>query len=358
MLSDFLERASTFAEKLSERERRLAGAALMLVPLFVFLSLGKAAYSHVQRLDERIEQLSQTIIEYNQNIAQTKSVNDQFKTIAAQHSSSWTEAQIQDRLKMELLRLAEKLPPPLKEDGTPAATQNIAFGKLVQTPQLSKGELRDSGEGYKEYHLSVNVPSTEFYDLISYMERLQDSPQMLRIQSMLISRTATETKAKLDLDIVRTVVIGSIKVPEQVSTVIDTPPIEWELAAWKAGNCATALAKTPLAGAPKTLEALAEAPNASVYLEQAVTAGVTYNFAVDIQSDGPGRLGIQAAGADTPFAGEQMLPANGKAYRYHLQFTAPGEAGSQVSLRLPMVTLESGGAKVLVENVLLQPVED
>ena len=113
-----------------------------------------------------------------------------------------------------------------------------------------------------------------------------------------------------------------------------------------------------MAGAPKTLEVLAKAPNAQVYLEQTVTAGATYNFAADIQSDGPSRLGIQAAGDDAPFAGEQMLPANGKAYRYQLQFTAPGKTGSQVSIRLPMVTLENGGAKVFVENVLLQPVED
>ena len=360
-MTNLLERITTFLEGLSERERRLATAVLALLPLFIFLVIGRAALSHVQALDAHIDGLSDRIVEYTGQIARKQSVDTQFAEIAAQHSSSWSEAEIQGRLRMELYRLAEKLPPPLTPDGTPAATENRAFGQLVKTPELGAGALRDSGEGYKEYYLSVNVPTSEFYDAIAYLERLQGSPQMLRIENMILKRTPSTTEVTLDLDIVRTVVVGTTPGAAALDSeriFFDGTPIDWQLSAWKSEQCATALANTPLTTGQETLEVLAAAPNGTVHLEQIVAAGKLYNFVADIKSDGPSRLAIQADGADDIFDGEKLLPANGKPYRYHLQFVAPGAPGEQVKLKLPFITLEKAGAKVYIENLLLQAAEE
>lgn len=357
MLAKLIERLVAFGDRMNPRERRLALTVLALVPLFALLLAARSAVGYVQRLDSTIGRLQSEIVDYNLKISKQDQVEKQYKDIAAQHSSAWSEAEILDRLKAELFRLAQKLPPELDEYGVPVTTIDQAFGQLVSDPAVTPGALRETGEGYKEFAVSLRLERDDLRDIIDYLERLQNSPQMLRIDRLDLSRIHTEPVAEGEIDITRTVVTGSVAPPPKAEAVtrLDAPPVPWELGDWRTEACATTLAASRLYEGDRTLEVLAKEAEARCYLERPLIGGAVYDMLVDIKADGPCRLGIQRADEASVFGGERMLPANGQAYRYHVQFTVPG-AGEEVPVRLPLITLETAGAKALVESIVLQQV--
>lgn len=191
--------------RLSERERKLALAVLVLFALMASFTLVRRSLDTVLELDKRIAQMQDDILNYHRLIAKKQSVEAHYAEVATQHSSEWTEPEIQERLRQEIYRLAQITPPPLNEDGVPVRTNNPE-GNLVEIPSLGQGVLREGGEGFREYTITFKVPPVEFAAMVEFLERLQGSPQSLRIDGLELIRHFSSTQVGATISITRTIV--------------------------------------------------------------------------------------------------------------------------------------------------------
>jgi len=156
---------SSLWEHLSERERWLAIATAGVIGLALALLVGMRVIAYLRDLDRTVARLEQDIENYAEQDARGVSVGRAYAGVAAQHSSAWTEAEIHNRLRQEIYRLALEDP-----DGPPDSPN-----KLVEIPTLRQGALRDTGHGYREYQLSIKIPQTDIYSLVLFLIRLQAS---------------------------------------------------------------------------------------------------------------------------------------------------------------------------------------
>ena len=208
-LKTLLQRLSESLQNLNPRERTLAIIVLLLVLISVSVMMTRKAQAHLTNLEKMVDRKQQEIINYSLQIAKRKMVESQYVEIAGQHSSQWTASEIHDRLRQEIYRLAKKVPPELNINGTAEPTSNKR-GDLVNIPKIGKGELHEGGEGYQEYSLKFRIPSGKFLDVLTFLERLQGSPQALRIDELEIKRPPSGTMVSTTIDITRIIAHGSI----------------------------------------------------------------------------------------------------------------------------------------------------
>ena len=120
-MNSLLQKLNKAWDGLSKREQRLALAVAMLVALFSVVTTVRVAVQRITDLNSTIHNLQQDIVNYHGQIAKKKSVEAQYEKVAKQHSSKWTEAEIHDRLRGEIYRLAQNEPPELDENGIPGS---------------------------------------------------------------------------------------------------------------------------------------------------------------------------------------------------------------------------------------------
>lgn len=206
MFLNLLQALNDTFRKLSAREQRLALAVAALVSIFIVLMTVRGARDHLRGLDASIDSKQQDILNYTYLLAINQSVESQFRKVAMQHSSAWSEAEIQDRLRQEIYRLAQNEPPPLDENGIPVRT--IGEGGNLVVPSLQPGNLLPGGEGYREFALNLQVMAVPFTSMMLFIERLQGSPQSLRIDALDLMRSPMENYVSADIDITRIIAEG------------------------------------------------------------------------------------------------------------------------------------------------------
>jgi hypothetical protein len=339
-----------FWERLSERERRLALVTLGVVILAACVGVTVKAAGHVRDLNRTIDRREQDLLNYRMQEARGVSVDRAFAEVAAQHSSAWTENEIHNRLREEIYRLQ------LEDENAPESAK-----KLVEIPRLLQGTLKDTGEGYREYQLTIKIPATDIYSLILFLMRLQQSPQSLRIDGLEIARPAESQLLAVTINVTRTVVAGApTGEAETVAAKPQATVASWDggrAEDWQAPHADLALVSEVgelAADGGSCLRAQATAPDASAYMVQELETAITYDFVVDAAANGAAMLQVVNDADGQAFEGIQALPDDGRMYRYHVAFTVPGEPGGSVKIRVPAIIMKSPRTQVYVDNVELR----
>jgi hypothetical protein len=341
--------------KLSARERGLAGLVALALAVAVCFTVVKSATSHLNLLERQITTKQGLIVKYNHQIARRQNIDTQYARIAAQHSSGWTEAEVMDRLRQEIYRLAKKVPPALNEDGIPFSTAT-PHGDLVKIPELRQGSVTDSGEGYFEYRMSLRIPRANIMRVVEFIERLQSSPQSLRIEGLAISREPLSTNVRCDIDIARVLAVGSIEggdIVEMRPPTSTTPPAALNSEDWSCEGCKIEQVADATLGGGSSLRVEAASEAAELSMTRSLPAGTTYDLLLDARIFNTTTIAICNTGENQDLAGAQTLDASDTAKRYHLQFTVPGAPGTQTDMSVPLFQLASPGNAVQVDAVRL-----
>ncbi|MBI3117442.1 MAG: hypothetical protein HYZ00_02070 [Candidatus Hydrogenedentes bacterium] len=339
---------------MSVREQRLALAVGALVVLMGGYWLVQGVRGSVHRLDTEIDRLQDDVVNFHHQIARKQSVEAHYAEVSAQHSSAWTEPEIQERLRQEIYRLAKKSPPPLNEEGVPATTLSEE-GNLVEIPGLGQGTLSEGEENYRQYSINFRVPPVELPALVAFLERLQGSPQSLRIDGLELVRPPDSTKVSATIDLTRIIVAGAAGADSEGAglQVAEGTPLELRPDEWKCVGGEIVLTSEHATTGQDALKVTAQAEKALVYLPRGLPAGATYDLSIDLSATGQARMDIDTEAGGETFSGGDALRGDGKPYRYSVRFTVPGEAGEQTQLRLPVISLEGAGQSVYIDNWIL-----
>ncbi|HNR34478.1 MAG TPA: hypothetical protein PKO36_04825 [Candidatus Hydrogenedentes bacterium] len=345
-------------ERLNEREQRLTIATAGVVCLALAVMVGVRAAGYLHELDRTIARLEQDIVNYAEQEARGVSVSKAYAGVAAQHSSAWTEAEIHNRLRQEIYRLALEDP-----EGSPDSPN-----KLVEIPTLRQGALRDTGHGYREYQLSIKIPQTDIYSLALFLIRLQASPQSLRIDGLDIARSPDGPLIGANINVTRTVVAGSPDEAEAGSPEMPSGDpaalayvANWDgtdAAGWEGDSCDMAPSPTVgslVADGGSCLKLAAGKPDATAYMRQELEPKTTYELSVQVAAEKPVLIMIADA-KGTRYEGTVDVPGDGRCRRYKLAFTTGGDK-DKVKLGAPVILFKDGGT-AYVDNVLLKKAID
>ncbi len=373
----------TLWQRLSARERRLFLGALIAAIVFLAALFIYQARARLQDLDEQIADAQDELVDLTARVAESAAVEKAFAEIAAEHSSGWTKVEIHDRLRREIYRLALKTPPP---PGVDAATAGASAGeKLVDILSLGEGQLSESGKGYREYQISFDVQPNSIQNIVTFVRRLMESPQTLRVEQIDLKREPANARVQASFTITRTVVDG---IPGETGGQQPSAPAAPEgSAAQPAGSAgATPAAPSPESarnGGFETFDAIAgtftewtaeegravpatdrcvegkqsarfeaSANGATFWQGQTLEPGAQYDLSLAVWANGKTVLGVGDAATGAVLNGaETQVTLDDKVHVYRIRFTAP--AGS---VRAPFVRVDAAGAAVQIDAVSLKRV--
>lgn len=341
-----MRRFRQFAEywaQLSARERRLAIIVATLVVLAGVLISARRALDRIQDLDQQILLVEDGLVSSAQQIKVREAVEAEYQKVAWQHSSAWTEAEILDRLRNEIFRLAQNMPSPLNEEGIAEQVENES-GYLIGRPQLGEGSLEQDEEGYREYRIRVRIQDEPFPNFVDYIERLQMSPQSLRIDALELTRRVLDNHVTASLDITR-IIVNRRETPWS--------KVPQGLDAWVNRGCR--ITRGPAVGAEADEAVVLEpaGPQGAAYLELEVEAGATYEVQFIAKASGNAVVQVYDSSAGANLEGELPLENDGRFHSYRLRFTV-APSGPGAGLRLPFVMLKSADAQVCLAGVSIR----
>ncbi len=346
--------------KFSARERRLAMAVGVMGGLLLAFIIARGAMDNVRQLNVQIDRYQQDIVNYSYQIAHKKSVETQYAKVAALHSSAWTEAEIHDRLRQEIYRLAQKVPPPLNERGIPVRT-TTEEGFLVEIPTLRQGSLHEGSENFREYQIDFDIPLNDLKPVISFLERLQSSPQSLRIDGLeMVRRSPLEKTLAAHAEITRIIASGA---PESELEDLEEEDVQESGAVASALNRAdwncddgemTTLTPADSPTGREALQATATGAGAEFYRIRSLQAGAVYELYLDISATGEAHVAVGGATENGAFPGAESLRTGGVPHRYHVRFTVPGETGERVRMRAPLFLIPNPETCIRIDNLILR----
>lgn len=183
--------------KMSAREKRLFAATFGVLFAGALFLGGRAAVSNLRSLDDSIDRLELEIENLQQQYVQRGAIDEAYDAVVTEHSSQLTAAEIHDYLRREIFSLAEVKFPATKEK--PAQTM-----QLVRIPALDEGQLKQ-GAGHREYQIRIDIPSARLDFLLLFIERIERSEQLLRVDRLEIGRMPGGQTVHASMDITRTV---------------------------------------------------------------------------------------------------------------------------------------------------------
>lgn len=337
-------------KKLSTREQRLFAGTILVVCIFILNYLYQSTTGYIQRLENELDRLQQNLINYTHQVAIKQSVEAEYQQVARQHSSHWTEAEIHDRLRQELYRLAQKYPPELNEEGVPTKTLTTA-GALVEIPSLQQGILRNTDRNYREYSINLKIPPTEFTNMIMFLQRLQSSPQSLRIDNLDLRRFPMEEKVSADIDITRIITAGMQFNTVQSTNVIpiSKDPVDWLIVG---GNL---VRKEDSNRNAIYLEAESAENTMELSFVRAFKPGERWIVELELASTAEGFITFSSPD-NVVFDGKEPINADGKIYHYKFSLTIPKSNTNRLRIRVPHLFIQGNGKKILFYNGYLTKV--
>lgn len=350
--------------KLSKSEKRLALMVVALLGAAVAMVATVRCWDVLDTLDATIESQQLALIEATKDAALAGPVEAAFETMAKQHSSQWTQEQIHDRLRVEIARLSLRDVP---QEGTPIPAVTQPGALLVDIRSWPLGALDESGEGYRTYQINFRTEPTSIQNIAVFLERLQQSPQALRVDGLELTRQPLSTEVTAAFRVTRTV-IGSAGAPRPKVAEADKGPKNlarnadfamWneekaQAFEWTASNASLVRERNFAAIGDTALAVNAQAPNAEFYQVQLLKSGATYDVQFNAKVSGAARMRIVDDGAGSPLQGDAPLTPGPTAYRYRYRFTVPGQGGTRVAMRVPAILLESPGTVLEINNVSLE----
>lgn len=305
---------------------------------------------YINELENTLDRLQEDLINYTHQLALKQSVESEYAQVARQHSSKWTEAEIHDRLRQELYRLAQKYPPELNEEGIPIKTLTDT-GALVEIPSLQQGILRTTDKNYREYTINVKLPPSTFSSMIQFLQRLQSSPQSLRIDNIDLRRHPLEEKVSADMDITRIITAGMPVEDSAYSSVINLSldPVDW--------NCVGGVLQVQEDAQKKANRLIAEATGDTMELSyvRSFSPGEKWNLEIEIETKASGYLQISSPD-NIRFDGKEKLKNDGTIYRYKLSMSLPDSKQERLRVRIPHLIIQGNGSKIYIYNGKLSKV--
>jgi hypothetical protein len=365
-----MKSAGNFWGRLSLRERRLATLTGAVIGGFLLFSVVRTATSSLREMDNEIGRLQDDIINCANQMARREAVEEQYAKVAAQHSSAWSEPEIHDRLRQEIYRLAKRVPPALDARGVAVDSPEVA-DNLVEIPSLGKGEMAEGGAGYRQYRIPLRIPAVGIAPIINFLERLQQSPQSLRVDKLELYRMPESDQVAASVVITRTIADGTAGTSEasaggriagadgeqNPSAGTDgersagTGRIPLSASDWSMEGCRAELVE--VAGAKPYLEIRADTANATAELGRRMPGAAAYEAILEISSNGKAELGMAMAGDKKVFPDSVSLKGDGAKYRYQVQFGVPGD-GAKGKVACPRLLLAEKGTVVQIHNILLR----
>jgi hypothetical protein len=184
-------------DRLNPRERRLLVATAVMLALGAVLFIGRAAMGTVGDLNARIADRELELEGLTQQKVQAGAVNAAYSRVVKQHSSVFTVAEIHDNLRREIVRLTQV-------DFPGTAEKPAQKFQLVSIPALEEGQLTQ-GEGHREYRIRFQVPGANLDFLLAFLERIEESELLLRIDNLEIGRVPGSYGVYASVEITRTV---------------------------------------------------------------------------------------------------------------------------------------------------------
>lgn len=353
MVPEAVEKAVKLWERLSRREQALAAATAAVVVLVLVYTGFQRSQARLSELDNEIARLEDELVNNMRLLQHREAIEFEYSAIAAQHSSAWTEAEIHDRLRQEIYRLAQTTPAPLDQNGIPLPNPGN-IGNLVEIPSLGKGQMAEGGKGYREYRINLRIPASPLRNIIQFLERLHNSPQSLRIDALDLNRSPEQELVAASIDISRIVADGAtLTVPAAVQ---ESPGglgrINLNAEAWKANNASVQNAPSKSIHGAVAIQMMAA--SSEVYMKRSLAAG-SYEMITNISSNSPDVvIGVGDGTSGMPLTPMQPLSGNGEVNRYQVQFTIP-DNGATTSIQCPLIQSSSStGAMLQVTGLLLQ----
>ena len=120
---------------MTSRERNLAVLTGLVVFLFIGWSTVRGAQNQLNRLRADIDRLQEQVVNSSAQISRKQQVGAEYAAVASQHSSAWDKYEVYERLRQEIFRLAQKVPPPLDENGVPVVSDPPLARALYLVPE-------------------------------------------------------------------------------------------------------------------------------------------------------------------------------------------------------------------------------
>jgi len=351
---------------LSPSEKRLSIVVAVLFVVAIVMVIGIRCMDALQSLDETIASQELLLLDSSRYAALAVPVDEAYNAIAKQHSSEWTQEQIHDRLRTEIARLSLRQVPP---EGTALPAVSNPGDLLVDIRSWPMGALDDSGEGYRTYQINFRTEPTSIQNIATFLERLQQSPQALRVEGLELTRQPLTTEVTAAFRVARTVIgEGAAAQPIVAEETSDQPTgnlienadfAEWDAQSssapgWNVSQATLSAEKDIVADGDTALGVHAQGANAELYQDHDLTAGKTYEIAFVAKASGAARLRIMDNMSGEPIEGDAPLQTGETSYQYRYRFIAPGEKGVKVSMRLPLFVIEQPGAVLVLDNVHVQ----
>jgi hypothetical protein len=354
MIPEVLDKIFKTWERLSQREQMLAIATAAALVIFGVFLVWQRTQARLDELDSKIGRLEDELVTNTLTLQHREVIEQEYAAIAAQHSSAWTEAEIHDRLRQEIYRLAQNTPAALDKNGIPIpGTPNI--GNLVEIPSMGKGQMAEGGTGYREYRINLRIPPTELRNIIQFLERLHNSPQSLRIDALDLNRSPEQELVAASIDISRIVADGaSLTVPDTSAALPGgLGRVNLNADAWKAENASVQNAPSQSIHGEVAIQMMAG--SAEVYMLHSLPGGADYEMIANISSSSPDvMVGVGKGEDGTPFGPMQPVAGDGQVNRYQIPFSLP-EGSAPVALQSPLIqSTSTTGAIVQVTGLLLQ----
>lgn len=362
---------SSFWSRLSNRERALAAATLSVVFAAIVALVLSRAFAYVMDLDEQIDSLQLELVNNEQQMLRIEPVNNAFARIAGQHSSRWTAEEIRDGLHREIYRLALQSPGQPAQPGAvqAAAAPNSNAPRIVDIPSLPDGVLKAQGDGYREYTIDFRIQAAGMEQLTLFLARLQESPQVLRVDSLNVVREMEDQRVNAQIQVTRTVVDGVETSGDSPAVFAGggivnggfeqtgSPPEGWQMEGAMAGPT-----KLHVTEGATALAVIASNDGGRLWQEMELEAGETYELSLDAAATGDAALSVGAMepsgerpGTMTPYGAPAPLRNDGSPYRYVFQFSPPGDAGTAAAVGIQLA-LQRAAASVYIDNMTLRPV--
>jgi hypothetical protein len=188
---------------LTAREQRLLILTVILIVTVTIAGFGYKGYDYLSLLDRQIASGEQELLNLHEQTLQSRSVDAAYQQVISVHSTGMTKEEIHDSLRREIDRLA------MVDPDNPESKRY-----LIKIPALPPGVLREEGEGYQEYQIRFRVPSCRVIMALEFLRRLEQSNQLLRIDSFKLKRSHSSRLVSLTIAVTRTVLSEvEIKVP-------------------------------------------------------------------------------------------------------------------------------------------------
>lgn len=351
---------------MSASEKRLSIVVIALLAVSAVMLVVLRCLDALEQLDETIASQQLLLTDAMRYAALAEPVEKAYAAMAEQHSSEWTQEQIHDRLRVEIARLSLREIP---ADGAAIPAANQPGALLVDIRSWPAGALDDSGEGYRTYQINFRTEPTSIQNVAMFLERLQQSPQALRVDGLELTRQPLSTEVTAAFRVTRTV-IGEPGAPQPKVAAAGPPaeatnlainadfaqwnPEESTAPGWSVANASLTTDKDVVDGGDTALSVHAQSANAELYQVQKLRAGTVYEIGFVARTTGAAQLRIVDESTGRPLQGNAPLVADAVGYQYSYRFTAPGSGGGDVLMRVPSFVLLESGAVLVVDNISLR----